>query len=393
MEYLIYQYTLFLIYLKAVKDVMGDVRVDLENTLNKGVFTEIRSKEPVTDEQLEAIENRMNEIVELDMPITKQLVPRDEGLRIMQEEGMNEKIELLSANLNIKDVKFYNLDGYRDFFYGYMAPSTGYIKGFEIMRYRRGVLLRFPECKNPNTLPEYIDQKKLYEAFGEQKSWANLQGINYVMDLNRKLQDGKERDLILLSEALHEKRIAEIAETIKNEKKRIILIAGPSSSGKTTFAKRLCVQMRVIGLKPIYMGTDDYFVEREDTPLDENGEKNFEDIECIDIDLFNKDMNGLLRGETVDIPTFDFMTGHKVFGKRLTTAKANQPIVIEGIHALNEKLTSQIPDDVKFKIYISPLTQLSIDEHNKVSSTDQRQSVQRKKCPEHNNGLAKGTRW
>ena len=369
---LIYQYTLSMIYVKAVNDVLGKVKVDLENTLNKGVFTEIRSKEPVTEEQVRAIEARMREIVEADLPITKELVSRERGLEIMKEEGMEEKLQLLSDHLDVKDIKFYSLDGYREFFYGYLAPSTGYIRVFELRKYRRGVLLRFPESSNPDELPEYIDQTKLYEAFGEQSSWAKTQGIYYVTDLNKRLEEGRARDLILLSEALHEKRIAEIAEMIKKEKKRIILIAGPSSSGKTTFAKRLCVQMYVAGLKPIYMGTDDYFVEREETPLDENGEKNYEDIEAIDIELFNQNMNGLLRGEKVDIPTFDFMTGHKVFGKRIIQASANQPIVIEGIHALNDKLTEQIDKDVKFKIYISPLTQLTIDEHNKVSSTDQR---------------------
>lgn len=369
---LIYQYTLSMIYIKAVNDVMGKVKVDMENTLNKGVFTEIKSKTPITEENVRAIENRMREIVDADIPITKELVSREKGLEIMKEEGMEEKLQLLSDHLDVKDIKFYSLDGYREFFYGYMAPSTGYIKVFELKKYRRGVLLRFPEASNPDELPEYINQTKLYEAFGEQASWAKTQGIYYVTDLNRRLEEGRAKDLVLLSEALHEKRIAEIAEIIKKEKKRIILIAGPSSSGKTTFAKRLCVQMYVAGLKPIYMGTDDYFVEREDTPLDENGEKNYEDLEAIDIKLFNKNMNDLLAGEKVDIPTFNFMTGHKEFGKRIMSINENQPIVIEGIHALNEKLTEFIPKEAKFKIYISPLTQLTIDEHNKVSSTDQR---------------------
>ncbi|MCQ2551619.1 MAG: nucleoside kinase [Clostridia bacterium] len=370
--FLIYQYTLSMIYLKAVRDVMGNVKVDLENALNKGLYTEIKSKEPVTQEQLEKIEARMRQLVDMDLPIEKQLVSREEGIKIMEEEGMFDKITLLHEELRVKDVKFYTLDGYREFFYGYMAPSTGYIKVFELKKYRRGVLLRYLDQNHPDRLPKYEDQTHIYEAFGEQERWGKLLGVNYITDLNKKIEEGKAKDLILLSEALHEKRIANIAEDIKKAEKRIILIAGPSSSGKTTFAKRLCVQMRVAGLDPIYMGTDDYFVEREDTPLDENGEKNFEDLEAIDIQLFNKDMNGLLSGEKVDIPTFNFMTGHKEFGKRIISAGPNQPIVIEGIHALNEKLTSEIPKDVKYKIYISPLTQLSIDEHNKVSSTDQR---------------------
>ena len=203
---------------------MGNVKVDLENTLNKGLYTEIKSKETITDELVKKIEDRMRQIVELDLPITKKLVSREEGLEIMKREGMTEKAELLADHLHIKDIKFYNLNGYMEFFYGYMAPSTGYIKVFELRKYRRGVLLRFPESKNPDQLPEYIDQVKLYEAFGERATWARLQGISYVTDLNRILEAGHAKDLVLLSEALHEKRIAEIAETIKQEKKRIILI-------------------------------------------------------------------------------------------------------------------------------------------------------------------------
>ena len=197
-------------------------------------------------------------------------------------------------------------------------------------------------------------------------------GIDYVSDLNKKIEEGKFKELIQLSEALHEHRIVEIADMIKKQKKRIILIAGPSSSGKTTFAQRLCIQLRVNGLQPLYMGTDDYFVEREDTPVDEFGEKNYEDLDAVDIHLFNQNINDLLAGKEVDMPTFNFLTGHKEFGKRLTSIKSGQPIVIEGIHALNEELTRELPHDEKFKIYISPLTQLNIDSHNRVVTTDHR---------------------
>lgn len=370
---LIYQYSLSLIYLKAVKDTLGDdVRVEIQNSLNKGLYTEIKTKEPVTEEQVQAVENRMRELVDADLPFIKTVVDRDEAIRIIKEDGRTEKLRLLSETLGIKQVKFYTLDGYRNFFYGLMAPSTGYIKYFQLMKYRRGVLLRFPHPSAPDRIPDYVDEVKLYQAFGEQTRWDALLGVNYVADLNDKIESGEYKELIQLSEALHEKKIAEIADMIKTQKKRLVLIAGPSSSGKTTFARRLCIQLRVNGLKPLYMGTDDYFVEREDTPLDEKGEKDFENLDALDIDLFNGNMNDLLAGKKVDLPEFDFMTGHKVFGKRITSIDPSQPIVIEGIHGLNGKLTEFIPDGEKFRIYISPLTQLNIDMHNRIPTTDER---------------------
>ena len=282
---LIYQYSLSLIYLKAVKDTLGDdVRVEIQNSLNKGLYTEIKTKEPVTEEQVQAVENRMRELVDADLPFIKTVVDRDEAIRIIKEDGRTEKLRLLSETLGIKQVKFYTLDGYRNFFYGLMAPSTGYIKYFQLMKYRRGVLLRFPHPSAPDRIPDYVDEVKLYQAFGEQTRWDALLGVNYVADLNDKIESGEYKELIQLSEALHEKKIAEIADMIKTQKKRLVLIAGPSSSGKTTFARRLCIQLRVNGLKPLYMGTDDYFVEREDTPLDEKGEKDFENLDALDID-------------------------------------------------------------------------------------------------------------
>ncbi|WP_312093255.1 nucleoside kinase [Aminipila sp.] len=338
---LIYQYSLSLIYLKAVTDVLGKTVVEIQNSINKGLYTMIRRKQPVTQAEIDGIEKRMQELVDADLPFTR--------------EG-----------------ELYSLDSYKDFFCGLMVPSTGYVKHFELRKYRRGVLLRFPHPKNPNIIPEYVDEVKLYGAFGEATNWGKLMEVSYVEDLNRKVKNGEYKELIQLSEALHEKKVAELADMIKQEKKRIILIAGPSSSGKTTFAKRLLIQLKVNGLKPLYMGTDDYFVEREHTPLDEHGEPNFEDLEAIDIQLFNANMNSLLAGEEVDLPSFDFMDGHKKFGKRIMKITDNQPIIIEGIHALNQNLTALIPDAEKFKIYISPLTQLNIDAHNRIPTTDAR---------------------
>ena len=368
---LIYEKSLSLIYLKAVEDIFGRIQVDIQNVINKGLYTEVKTPEPITKEQIQEIEKRMREIVDADLPFEKYVCGPEEAMKIMEEDGYKFKQRLFQS-MKVRRVKFYTLDGYRNFFYGMMTPSSGYIEYFELMKYRNGVLIRFPHPSNPKKIPEYVDEKMMYATFGEATRWQKLLGINYVDDLNEKVRNGEYKELIQLSEALHEKKIAEIADMIKEQKKRIILIAGPSSSGKTTFARRLCIQLRVCGLKPLYMGTDDYFVEREQTPLDEYGEKDYERLEAVDVELFNKQMNALLAGEQVDLPTFDFMTGHKEYGKRITSITANQPIVIEGIHALNDAMTPLIPAEQKFKIYISPLTQLNIDEHNRISTTDSR---------------------
>lgn len=369
---LVYQHSLSLIYLKAVMDVLGDLTVEIENSLNKGLYTEIKTLEPITQEQIETVEQRMHQLVEADLPIVREVYSREEAVEIWGAYNYPEKSRLLEHATDVETAKFYTLEGYRNFFYGLMTPSTGYIEHFELRKYRRGVLLRFPHPSRPDQIPPFEDDKKLYAAFGEANKWQHLLDILYLEDLNEKVRNGEARDLILLSEALHEKKIAEIADRITKEKRRIILIAGPSSSGKTTFARRLCVQLRVNGLQPLYLGTDDYFVERCDTPLGEDGKPNYENLDALDIDLFNDNMNGLLAGETVDLPEFDFLDGKKHYGRRITSIRSSQPIVIEGIHALNDILTEKIAEEEKFRIYISPLTQLNIDVHNRVPTTDAR---------------------
>ena len=369
----VYQYSLTLLLLRAVDKVWGEsAQIVVQNSLNKGLYIEAQKKHGISDEDVCAAEAEMRRLVKEDLPITLEKVSRDEAIRILSEEGMEEKKRILQEELNLKSVRFYTLDGYRDFFYGLMVPSTGYLQHFELMKYRKGLLLRFPHQSRPDVIPEFKEENQMYRTFAEQKIWDGLLGINYVFDLNEKIASGEYMDLMLLSEALHEKKISQIADQIKRQGKRIVLIAGPSSSGKTTFARRLCIQLRVNGLSPLYMGTDDYFVERADTPLDEYGEPDFENLRALDVELFNANMNGLLKGEEVDLPTFDFMVGTKIFGKRKMSIKPNQPIVIEGIHTLNDELTPYIPKEEKFKIYISPLTQLNIDPHNRVPTTDER---------------------
>ncbi len=370
--YLVYQRTVSLVYLKAVRDVMGDVIVEIGNSLNKGLYTIIKTDEPVTQQQVEAIEERMRELVAADLPIKKEEYNRLDAVEFCRVNHFPARERLLANAKHIQKAKFYRIDDYSDFFYGLMTPSTGYVELFELKKYGDGVLLRFPYPTKPDEVPRYVDDKNLHIAFSEAKKWHRLLDVTYLPDLNQKIAEGAAKDLILLSEALHEKKIAEMADMITDGKKRIVLIAGPSSSGKTTTAKRLCVQLRVNGLAPLYMGTDDYFVERAETPLGPDGERNYEDLEALDIELFNRNMNDLLEGKVVDLPEFDFMTGTKHFGKRFTSIQSNQPIVIEGIHALNGKLTEFIDDDEKFKIYISPFTQLNIDMHNRVPTTDAR---------------------
>ncbi len=369
---LIYQHSLSLIYLKAISDVLGKVGVDIKNSLNKGLYTVIKTLKPLSDEDIVSIENRMKEIVEQNIPFVKEVVTREQALQTFVEDGHVGKSRLLMGAEEQSHYIFYSLNGYRNFFYGLMVPSTGYIEHFELRKYRAGVLLRFPHPSQPNVIPEYIDEEKMYSAFSEANRWGDLMGVSSLADLNEKVYNGEYKELIQLSEALHEKKITEIADMIKAEKRRLILIAGPSSSGKTTFAKRLCIQLKVNGLNPLYMGTDDYFVERPDTPIDEHGDPDYENLGAMDIGLFNANMSALLAGETVDLPTFDFLTGHKMYGKRITKIGKNQPIVIEGIHALNEAMTPGFDRNEKFKIYISPLTQITIDDHNRIPTTDAR---------------------
>ncbi|MDO4553237.1 MAG: nucleoside kinase [Bacillota bacterium] len=368
---MIYQNSLSFIYLKAVQDVLGEVSVDIENSLNGGLFTEIRGPAPVTAEDIKAVERRMRELVEADLPFVRGSMSREEAVKKLSRGNHEEKLAMLQFS-QVEKVPIYSLDGVPNFFYGIMVPSTGYIRHFELRKYRNGVLLRFPNQKKPNEIPPYRDDVKLYRAFGEAKRWGDLMGISYVAELNKVVADGRYKQVIQISEALHEKKIAQIADVIGKRGARLVLIAGPSSSGKTTFARRLCIQLRVLGIESLYMSTDDYFVERSQTPLDENGEPNFEDIDALDLKLFNNNMNDLLAGREVDLPTFDFLEGKKLFGRRISRLEKGQTIVMEGIHGLNRQLTSHIEDKEKFKIYISPFTQLSIDNHNRIPTTDAR---------------------
>ena len=368
--WLTYQNTLVMVYKKAVYDVIGMVQVDVLNSLNKGLFTKLRC--PITKEIISKIENRMHEIVDLKLPIIKEHVSREEVMKLSNTTKYKDKFQFLEAVEHLEDVEIFSLENQKELFYGLLLPNTSYLDYFELVKYRNGILLRYPHNSKPDVMPAYEDQKLLYDAFSEATLWERLMGVNFVSDLNNKIKSNEAKDMVMLQEALHEKKISDIADRIKKEGKHVVLITGPSSSGKTSFAKKLCIHLRVIGLKPLYLGTDDFFLNRDETPLDENGEKDFENVTAIDIDLFNKQINDLLEGKQVDIPRFNFITGKKEFGHRITSIDKDSPIVIEGTHALNEILTSQILDEEKFKIYISPLTSLNVNDHNRIPTTDAR---------------------
>jgi uridine kinase len=366
-----YQRSLCLTYLKAIYDVLGEVDTDIYNPLNRGLYTEINTKTPVTDEEIARIEARMRELVDKDLPIHKTIFNKDKLLRCFKERGLDEKLEMLRYAPDIHYLAVYELAGYQNHFYGQMVPSTGYLQFFELLRYEEGILLRYPHPAFPDELPPYVNDKNLYGAFEEGRQIGKLFNLSFAGDLNREIQNGKSKELIVISERLHSAKIHQIAEMITEMKKRIILIAGPSSSGKTSFSKRLIAELNTLDIDPLYLGTDDYFVERADSPTDEHGEHNYEGIDAIDLTLFNDNINDLLAGLEADLPTYNFFTGKKEYGRRMRISE-NQPILIEGIHALNSLLSDRISDDEKFKIYISPLTQINLDDHNRIPTTDVR---------------------
>jgi uridine kinase len=369
---MVYQTSLTLLYVKAVHDILGkDTEVIIANSLSKGLYTTIRTGS-LTNETVKKIEERMRELVRADLPIEERTWDALTAKHWAARYGTPQEKALYETAPDLKGASVCKLEEEEDLFYLHAVPSTRYLSLFELRRYRNGVLLRFPHPEDPDVVPPYEEQKLLYDAFSEETHWESLLEIGYASELNRKVLDGSYKDMILLSEALHEKKIAEIAGEICRKKKRIILIAGPSSSGKTSFAKRLCIQLRVAGLNPLYLGTDDYFVDRKLLPVLPDGSQDFESLSAVDVKLFTSQMNDLLAGKEVDLPSFDFIKGVKVYGNRITRIEPSQPIVIEGIHGLNPALTKGIPEEAKFRIYISPLTQLNIDEHHRVPTTDAR---------------------
>lgn len=327
---------------------------------------------PVTEELLQEVEECMREIVHRDYPFLKRSVDTAEALEIFQKHGMQDKKKLFEYR-RVSKVNIYTLDGFEDYYYGYMPASTGVLQYFSLQPYENGFMLNLPNRKTPDRVSEHKPSPQLFATLQEAKRWGKMVDVDTVGALNDVVSRGGAQDLILVQEALQEKKIAQIAEQIaRDSSKKFIMIAGPSSSGKTSFSHRLSVQLRTLGLKPHPIALDNYFVNREETPLDENGNYDFECLEAIDVELFNKQMNQLLRGERVELPRFNFVTGQKEFKADFKQLGEDDILVIEGIHGLNDKLSYTLPKESKFKIYISALTQINIDEHNRISTTDGR---------------------
>ena len=368
--YKIYNRTLQFIFIKASLDLFPNSVITIEHSIGEGVFGEIHKEEILNEEDLKRIKERMIELINSDIPINKIKMKREEAIEIFNGYGMEDKVELLN-HVSFEEVSLYELDGRYDYFYGQMAFSTGVIKAFDLIYYDPGFVLMSPKKENLEEISEFKENRKLSQTFMEREKWLNIIGVGEVGSLNTKVENHELRDLIMVSEALHEKKIAQIADMISERKEtKVVLIAGPSSSGKTTFANRLSIQLRVNGYIPIPISLDDYFVDREHTPKDENGEYDFESIYSIDLELFNSHLSSLLNGEEVEIPSFNFRTGAREWSGKNLKLPNNGIILIEGIHGLNPILTKSISDKQKFKIYISALTQLNLDNHNRIATTD-----------------------
>lgn len=361
--------------LKAFYNVLGREKIkkiSVEHTLGKAVYCDYEGKEPLSNELLTKVKREMHEIADADLPILKKSIPTSEAIKMFRDLGMHDKEKLFKYR-SASSTNYYELDGFKDYFYGYMPASTGILKVFDLMLYAEGFLILLPDVSDPYVVADYDDRPLLFKTQHEANEWGKVMGLETVGDLNEQICNGNIEDLLLVQEALQEKRIGDIAEQIKSRGGvKFVMIAGPSSSGKTTFSHRLSVQLRTLGLKPHPVALDNYFKNREDTPKDENGNYNFECLEAIDVEGFNKDMLALLNGETVQMPSFNFKVGKREYKGNTLKLEEGDILVLEGIHGLNDALSYSLPKESKFKIYISALTQLNIDEHNRIPTTTAR---------------------
>lgn len=364
-----------MLMMKAIKDIVGmeaAVNVKVEFSIGAGYYCSFKHGLKMDAETIEKVKDRMGELADMDLLVTKEAYPADEAVALFKELGMEDKVSLFryrrSSNINV-----YCLGDYYDYYYGYMLPSTGYIRQFDLFPYEEGMVLLLPEKEEPEKLPEFVPKPKLFRTLMTTCEWGIEMGIDTVGDLNDKICQGDIADLILVQEALQERRIGEIARDIaRREGVKFVMIAGPSSSGKTTFSHRLSIQLRTYGLKPHPIGLDNYYLNHEDTPLDDQGKPDYECLEALDVEQFNQDMSELLAGKEVQLPTFNFKTGKREYSGKITKLEADDILVIEGIHGLNEKMSYSLPAESKYKIYISALTCLNVDEHNRIPTTDGR---------------------
>lgn len=368
----IYRRSLSFLLITVLRELFPEAYVFVDHSLPfGGFFCEVGGRKPFDEEELAEIESRMHQIVEHDLPIRRERVPLDEAIELFRERGEMDKAKLLSRREN-DSLKLYNLRDSRDYFHGYMVPSTGYLKYFTLHRWPPGFVLQYPRRTNPTKLVPVRVYPQLTAIFREYGKRLRLLGVDSVSGLNEAIASDRIREIILVSEALHEQRIAQIADQItQQEGVRLVLIAGPSASGKTTFSKRLSVQLLAQGIQPFPLALDDYFVDRDETPRDVNGNFNFEALEALDISLFNEHLQALMRGEEVRLPRFNFKTGRREGGEKVQLGP-DHVVIVEGIHGLNPRLVAGVPEDRVYRIYVSALTQLNIDRHNRVPTTDTR---------------------
>lgn len=369
----VYRRSVTALLMRAISEVLPGSNAVIQHTLGNGLYGEINYHRPLKDKDISRIERQMHYIIDADEPMLLINLKKEEAERLLTEAGQSEKIKLLNY-ASKEEIELYSCGGYYDFCHGPMVPSTGFLKNFRLRFYLPGFILELPNIDSPIEIPPYIEQGKLANIHFEAKKWANIIKVNNVVSLNDVVTKGDIGNLIRVSEAFHEKKIAEIADQISNniDRIRIVLIAGPSSSGKTSFAQRLSTQLQVNGIQPVAISLDDYFVDREMTPLDESGNPDFESIFAIDIPLFNDHLIKLIQGEEIKLPYFNFKTGKREYhGERLKLSSSDL-LVVEGIHGLNDMLTSSIPKGKKFKIYVSALTQINLDNQNRIPTTDVR---------------------
>ena len=368
----------FLLY-KATQDLFPGSKLFIEHSLCRGYYCNFKKKnaDPLTDEDVELIKQRMQEVVNLDMPFRRTEATTEEAIRVFAERGFSDKVKLLETSGQIYS-DYYTLGDTVDYYYGPLVPSAGYLKVWGLERYEQGMLLRVPDWNNPNQLAEKVEQPKTFEMFAEKTKWDIIMRLSNAGDVNKAIMRGYASELIQVSEALQEKKIVQIAEEIDNrfhrekDPVRIVLITGPSSSGKTTFCKRLSVQLLACGLRPISFSTDDYFVNRVDTPKLPNGDYDFDNIKTVDYHMLEDHLLRLMDGERVEIPEYNFVTGKREWNGKKLKLGSDTVLIIEGIHALNPLLTQKIPDSLKYKIYISALTSISLDDHNWIPVRDNR---------------------
>ena len=367
-----YTRTLFFVLCKAVQDIYPNTDVVIDIPVSNGFYVDIRLGRPVVDEDVNILRRRMQEIIDSKMPIRRFTVPTEEAIALFQEKGDVEKVKLLRTSGSIYTT-YYKIGEYVDYYYGTLLTNTSQLYLFGLEKYYDGMLLRIPSVSNPDELGEMTRQDKMFDIFKEHHRWQEILGIRTVGDFNQAIDAGHATDIINISEALQEKKLAKIAEEIASRKGvKLVLLAGPSSSGKTTSCKRLSIQLAVNGLKPLQISLDDYFVDRDKTPKDENGEYDFESIYALNLDLLNEQFNALFRGEEVELPKYDFPSGKSVKSGKKLKLEPNNVLVVEGIHALNPELTAHIPEEQIFRVYASALTTILLDNHNYIPTTDNR---------------------